>query len=135
MSVIRFTGQRFKGYYTVEEAKDAWEHANAVGNIGPITTTPAGPSTRTAFNHVLSDEEAYWVILQGRRPGVYCGLWVPSTPLSTVINLRNWYTRKAARVAGGKVNGKVCVVRALTKDEACRAFTENYMKGRVAALA
>lgn len=75
MSVIRFPSQWYKGYETIEEAKDAWEHANAVGNIGPITTTtPAGPSTHTKFNHVLSDEEAYWAILQGRRPGVYHGL-------------------------------------------------------------
>lgn len=74
-SVIRFSGQRYKGYYSVQEAKDAWDHANAVGNVGPITAaTVAGPSTDTKFNHVLSDEEAYWALLQGQYPGVYHGL-------------------------------------------------------------
>lgn len=67
MSVIRFSGQRYKGYYTVEEAVDAWNHASGVGNIGPVPTVmPAGPS--------ISDEEAYWVVLQGLKPGVYHGL-------------------------------------------------------------
>lgn len=75
MSVIGFSGQRYKGYDTVQEAEDAWEHANAVGNVGPITATmAAGPSTHTKFDHILSDEEAYWVVLQGRYPGVYHGL-------------------------------------------------------------
>lgn len=74
MSVIGFPKQRFKGYYTVEEAVDAWNHANGVGNIGPIPEiTPAGPSTYTKFNHVISDEEAYWAVLQGINPGVYRG--------------------------------------------------------------
>lgn len=75
MSVIRFSGHRYKGYYTVEEAVDAWNYASGVGNIGPApTVVPAGPSTRTEFNYVLSDEEAYWVVLQGLNPGVYHGL-------------------------------------------------------------
>lgn len=67
MSVIRFSGQRYKGYYTVEEAVDAWNYASGVGNIGPAPT-------RTGFNHILSDEEAYWVVLHGLNPGVYHGL-------------------------------------------------------------
>lgn len=75
MSVIRFSEQRYKGYDTVQEAKDAWDHANAVGNIGPITAAKtAGPSTHTKFDHVLSDDEAYWALLQGQCPGVYHGL-------------------------------------------------------------
>lgn len=74
-SVIRFPGQRYKGYYTIQEAEDAWEHANGVGNIGPVTAaTATGTSTRTKFNHVLSDEEAYWAVLRGQHPGVYHGL-------------------------------------------------------------
>lgn len=75
-SVIRFSGQRYKGYYTKQEALDAWDHANAVGNIGPVPAdaAPAGPSTYTNFSHVLSDEEAYWAVLQGLKPGVYRGL-------------------------------------------------------------
>lgn len=75
MSIIRYPGQRYKGYYTVHEAQDAWEHANAVGNVGPLPATmSAGPSTHTRFDHVLSDEEAHWVVLQGLNPGVYHGL-------------------------------------------------------------
>lgn len=75
-SIICFSGQRYKGYYTKQEALDAWDHANAVGNVGPVPAdaAPAGPSTYTNFTHVLSDEEAYWVVLQGLRPGVYHGL-------------------------------------------------------------
>lgn len=75
MSVIRFPGQRYKGYYTRQAAQDAWDHANAVGNIGPISAAAAaGPSTYTNFDHVLSDEEAYWALLRGLHPGVYHGL-------------------------------------------------------------
>lgn len=74
MSIIRFPGQRYKGYYTVEEAVDAWNHANGVGNIGPLPdVAPAGPSTYTRFNHIISNEEAYWAVLKGVNPGVYQG--------------------------------------------------------------
>lgn len=86
MSIIGYSGQRYKGYYTVDEAQDAWEHANAVGTVGPLPAAmPTGPSTHTRFDHVLSDEEAYWAVLQGLNPGVYHGLYalVPLTLLYT----------------------------------------------------
>ncbi|KAF8054769.1 hypothetical protein FPV67DRAFT_1681829 [Lyophyllum atratum] len=38
MQVWHFPGQRHKGYRTVQEAFDAWEHARANGTVGPVRT-------------------------------------------------------------------------------------------------
>lgn len=46
----------------------------------------------------------------------------------------NHCCRRSAKRAAGKTNEKVAVVRALTKDEGCRAFTDGYMEGCVAVL-
>lgn len=61
IQVKGFSGARYQGYESEQEAIDAWEHAlaiNAIGSVVPTQTPP--PSNR----HILGSSQA----TAGRRP-------------------------------------------------------------------
>jgi hypothetical protein len=73
MSVNGFPGNRHEGYTTRAAAEEAWHHAVAVGGTGPAPP-PDVAQLSSHINPSLSDEEAYWVVVQGVTPGVYHGM-------------------------------------------------------------
>jgi len=71
VSINGFPGNRFQGYTTVAAAEEAWSHALANGTTGPAP--PPDPTPPLSYSSPLSDEDAYWVVVQGVAPGVYHG--------------------------------------------------------------
>jgi hypothetical protein len=78
--VSGYPGCRHQGFISLEDAENAWRRALASDAVGPpLSTAPfandaVGPPSLSA--PALSDEEAYWVVIVGERPGVYRGKYV-----------------------------------------------------------
>jgi hypothetical protein len=71
MSVSGYPDQCYDGFFTRQGVVDAWDLANGVGHNGPILATWPAPSMVTWYDHVLSNEEVYFAVVQGVKPGVY----------------------------------------------------------------
>ncbi|KAF5383296.1 hypothetical protein D9615_004774 [Tricholomella constricta] len=162
--VSKFEGARFKGFSTLEDAIQAWDHACANDLVGPLKPTPprtapasprnppapphavpASPRATSASPHAapasparlsacsgssssspahslsslaeasarrISNEECYWLVTSGDRPGVYRGL-------------------TAARAAAGTHRAPALLKNTLGEGPAAILFVEKYMAGEV----
>lgn len=72
LSIHRFHGARYERFSDFTAARDAWSHANKVGNIGSAEGLSAS-ETLSERGRVLADHEVYYVVVKGARPGVYFG--------------------------------------------------------------
>ncbi|RDB20086.1 hypothetical protein Hypma_012875 [Hypsizygus marmoreus] len=82
--VSGFNGARFQGYWQLEDAIQAWNHACANDLVGPLSllqTPPASPSPAHRGSSLaslsakkrMSNEECFWLVVRGDHPGVYDG--------------------------------------------------------------
>ncbi|KAF8220136.1 hypothetical protein L208DRAFT_1382746 [Tricholoma matsutake] len=97
-----------QGFPTREVAQAAWVHALANHTL---YTTTCSCAAVTVYAGQLSDEEAYWVVLQGARPGVYHG--------------------RAAAMAALGFHNPCKVLKAGGRPQADHAFAHTYMAGDV----
>ena len=76
----------------------------------------------------LSDGDAYWVVTRGEHPGVYYGRY--TFPTSSTLQTKLIGARVAVSAALGH-QGDRRVIKVGSRDQADRAFTNQYMQGDI----
>ncbi|KAF5366697.1 hypothetical protein D9615_010628 [Tricholomella constricta] len=122
--VNKFEGARFKGFYALEDAIKAWDHAPASpARFGPLPVH-SGPRLQVALHlhpvdlhpqasaRKFSNEDCYWLVTSGDRPGVYRGL-------------------TAARAAVGTYRAPALCKNTQGEGPAAILFVEKYTSGQV----
>jgi hypothetical protein len=103
-----------------------------VSQAFPSVSTPPPRHGNLTLRHPaphpmsISDEDAFWVVTRGERPGVYHGKYVIySIRLNELIDIR------AAASAALGLRGHRHVIKVGSRDQADRAFTNQYMRGDI----
>ena len=150
-SVSEFSGSRYQGYSSNDEAAEAWEHAVACGDTGPAVAAtssrvPIVAATRSrstaavaatqAIPRPSDNEQVWWVVTKGICPGVYRGRCVSRSLCVFSLMLCIFFRTAALIAVGDDISGAPCVLQcACNLAEADHIFVSNYMDGQVVSCA